>query len=107
MPWGDGKSQDAALPVKPGTNLGCVGRPVNHRGQGSRRRRSGTIKGFALIPSLIYGKEFPVIARYTRPEMGRIWSDQNKFQTWLDVEIAATETLAEAGIVPQSAAKAM
>src|SRR5580658_2163532 len=39
--------------------------------------------------------------------MGRIWSDQNKFQTWLDVEIAATETLAEAGIVPQSAAKAM
>src|ERR1700760_4440583 len=39
--------------------------------------------------------------------MGRIWSDQNKFQTWLDVEIAATEILAEAGIVPQSAAKAM
>src|SRR5580693_8424898 len=39
--------------------------------------------------------------------MGRIWSDQNKFQTWLDVELAATETLAEAGIVPQSAAKAM
>ena len=48
-----------------------------------------------------------MIARYTRPEMGRIWSDQNKFQTWLDVEIAATETLAEAGIVPQSAAKAI
>src|SRR5580700_1050253 len=39
--------------------------------------------------------------------MGRIWSDQNKFQTWLDVELAATETLAEAGLVPQSAAKAM
>jgi adenylosuccinate lyase len=48
-----------------------------------------------------------LIARYTRPEMGRIWSDQNKFQTWLDVELAATETLAEAGLVPQSAAKAM
>ena len=39
--------------------------------------------------------------------MGRIWSDENKFRTWLDVEIAATETLAEAGIVPQSAAKAI
>ena len=48
-----------------------------------------------------------MIARYTRPEMGRIWSDENKFRTWLDVEIAATETLAEAGMVPQSAAKAI
>ena len=48
-----------------------------------------------------------MIARYTRPEMGRIWSDENKFRTWLDVEIAATETLAEAGIVPQAAATAI
>jgi adenylosuccinate lyase len=48
-----------------------------------------------------------LIARYTRPEMGRIWSDENKFRTWLDVELAATETLAEAGIVPESAAKAI
>ena len=48
-----------------------------------------------------------MIARYTRPEMGHIWSDQNKFRTWLEVEIAATETLAEAGLVPQSAALAI
>ena len=48
-----------------------------------------------------------MIARYTRPEMGHIWSDQNKFRTWLEVEIAATETLAEAGLVPQSAAIAI
>ena len=48
-----------------------------------------------------------MIARYTRPEMGRIWSDENRFRTWLKVEIAATETLAEAGIVPQSAARAI
>jgi adenylosuccinate lyase len=48
-----------------------------------------------------------LIARYTRPEMGRIWSDENKFRTWLEVEIAATETLSEAGIVPQAAAKAI
>jgi len=46
-----------------------------------------------------------VIPRYTRPEMGRIWSDENRFRTWLTVEVAATETLAEAGIVPMEAAK--
>ncbi|HEY5162004.1 MAG TPA: adenylosuccinate lyase [Terriglobales bacterium] len=48
-----------------------------------------------------------MIARYTRPEMGRIWSDENKFRQWLAVEIAATETLAEAGVVPRSAARAI
>jgi adenylosuccinate lyase len=48
-----------------------------------------------------------LIPRYTRPEMGRIWSDENKFRMWLRVEVAATETLAEAGMVPQSAAKAI
>src|SRR6202142_3352208 len=39
--------------------------------------------------------------------MGRIWSEENKFRTWLEVEVAATETLAEAGIVPQAAAQAI
>jgi adenylosuccinate lyase len=48
-----------------------------------------------------------LIPRYTRPEMGRIWSDENRFRTWLAVEIAATETLAEAGMVPKTAAKAI
>jgi adenylosuccinate lyase len=37
--------------------------------------------------------------------MGRVWSDENRFQKWLDVELAATETLAEAGQVPKDAAK--
>jgi adenylosuccinate lyase len=50
-------------------------------------------------------RELDLIARYTRPEMGRIWSDENKFQKWLDVELAASETLADAGIVPPEAAK--
>jgi adenylosuccinate lyase len=36
--------------------------------------------------------------------MGRVWSEENKFQKWLEVELAATETLAEAGIVPREAA---
>jgi len=48
-----------------------------------------------------------VIPRYTRPEMARIWSDENRFRTWLVVEVAATETLAEAGMVPKNAAKAI
>ncbi len=48
-----------------------------------------------------------MIPRYTRPEMGRIWSDDNRFRTWLTVEVAATETLAEAGLVPKQAAKAI
>jgi adenylosuccinate lyase len=39
--------------------------------------------------------------------MGRVWSDENRFQKWLDVELAATETLAEAGVVPREAAAAL
>jgi hypothetical protein len=42
-----------------------------------------------------------LISRYTRPEMGRVWSDANKYAKWLEVELAATETLAEAGLVPK------
>jgi adenylosuccinate lyase len=45
-----------------------------------------------------------LIPRYTRKEMGQVWSDANRFQKWLEVELAATETLAEAGLVPQDAA---
>jgi len=45
-----------------------------------------------------------LIPRYTRPELARIWSEENRFRSWLAVEIAATETLAEAGIVPAEAA---
>jgi len=46
-----------------------------------------------------------MISRYTRPEMGRIWSDQNRFQQWLEVELATAEVLAERGEVPQEAAR--
>src|ERR1700720_2712118 len=48
-----------------------------------------------------------LIARYTREEMGRVWSDSNKYTRWLDVELAATETLAEAGQVPKESAAAI
>jgi adenylosuccinate lyase len=45
-----------------------------------------------------------MIQRYTRPEMGRIWSEENQFQKWLDVEILATEALGRLGVVPKGAA---
>ena len=48
-----------------------------------------------------------MIPRYTRSEMGRLWSEDNRFRTWLAVEVAATETLAEAGMVPKEAAEAI
>ena len=48
-----------------------------------------------------------MIARYTRPEMGRVWSDENKYAKWLEVELAATETLADLSQVPRGAAVAL
>src|SRR3954471_19140747 len=46
-----------------------------------------------------------MILRYTHPEMGRIWSDQRRYETWLLVETAAAEAMAAAGIVPPAAAR--
>jgi adenylosuccinate lyase len=46
-----------------------------------------------------------MIARYTRPEIGRIWSEENKYRQWLEVELAATEALADMGTVPREAAQ--
>jgi adenylosuccinate lyase len=46
-----------------------------------------------------------MIPRYTHPEMGRIWSDQRRYETWLLVETAAAEAMADAGIVPSDAAR--
>src|SRR6266516_4636021 len=53
------------------------------------------------------GKGIRLIPRYTREEMGRVWSDANKYSKWLDVELAATETLAESSEVPKEAAAAI
>src|SRR3954471_7488266 len=44
-----------------------------------------------------------MIPRYTLPEMGALWSEQNKFQKWLDVEIAVCEVHAEMGTIPRDA----
>jgi adenylosuccinate lyase len=48
-----------------------------------------------------------MIPRYSRPEMARIWSEENKFATWLRVEIAASEVLAQRGVVPAAALAAI
>lgn len=42
-----------------------------------------------------------MIARYTRPEMGAIWTEENRYQAWLEVEILACEAWAELGVIPK------
>ena len=44
-----------------------------------------------------------MIKRYSRPQMERVWSDENKFAKWLEVEIAACEAWAELGVIPREA----
>ena len=46
-----------------------------------------------------------MIRRYTNPEMGAIWSDQRRYETWLLVETAAADAMADAGIIPADAAR--
>lgn len=46
-----------------------------------------------------------MIDRYTRPELKQIWSEENKYKTWLQIEIAATEALSELNEVPKEAIK--
>ncbi|GIV54502.1 MAG: adenylosuccinate lyase [Candidatus Kapaibacterium sp.] len=43
-----------------------------------------------------------MIERYTRPEMGAIWSDENKFRIWLEIELLAVEAHVKLGVVPAS-----
>ena len=46
-----------------------------------------------------------MIERYTRPAMGQIWTDENKYRCWLQVEAAASRVLAEDGVIPKAAAE--
>ncbi|MEW6374637.1 MAG: adenylosuccinate lyase [Thermodesulfobacteriota bacterium] len=46
-----------------------------------------------------------MIPRYTRPEMGRIWTEQRKFETWLEIELLACEALSQLGMIPGDAVK--
>ncbi|MGV3488217.1 MAG: adenylosuccinate lyase [Tuberibacillus sp.] len=46
-----------------------------------------------------------MIGRYTRPEMGAIWTDENKYKAWLEVEILACEAWSELGVIPKEDVK--
>jgi adenylosuccinate lyase len=48
-----------------------------------------------------------MIPRYTHPEMGGIWSEQRRYDAWLEVELAATDALADTGVVPKEDAKTL
>src|SRR5208283_5257984 len=48
-----------------------------------------------------------MIERYTRPAMGRIWTEESKYRCWLQVEAAASTVLAEDGVIPAAAAEAI
>jgi len=48
-----------------------------------------------------------MIPRYSRPEMAALWSPETRYSIWLEIETAATEAMAELGIVPEEAAKAV
>jgi adenylosuccinate lyase len=45
-----------------------------------------------------------MIDRYTRPEMGKLWSEENKYSIWLEIELLACEAQAELGVIPKAAA---
>jgi adenylosuccinate lyase len=62
---------------------------------------------FATLPALRSVGNRPdlpgertMIPRYTRPEMGAIWTDENKFRTWLEIEVLACEAMNRLGLVP-------
>jgi adenylosuccinate lyase len=63
----------------------------------------GLLAGLASRPKY---RADPVIGRYTREEIGAVWSPHRKMDCWLAVELAATEALAGEGIVPAEAAEA-
>jgi adenylosuccinate lyase len=48
-----------------------------------------------------------MIERYSRPEMAAIWTEQNKFQAWLEVELAACEAWSELGVIPKEDVEAL
>src|SRR5688572_21576618 len=49
----------------------------------------------------------PVIDRYSRPELAALWSDDARFATWLDVELAVCEAMEQVGRVPAGSAEAV
>lgn len=48
-----------------------------------------------------------MIERYTRPEMGRLWTEESKFETWLEIELLAADAMARLGVIPKGAPSRM
>jgi adenylosuccinate lyase len=69
--------------------------------------KSSYNQGLARIGDVSQLRSFDLIDRYTRPAMGRIWTEENKYRCWLLVESAASTVLAEDGVIPAAAAKAI
>src|SRR5277367_4965232 len=82
------------------TNSGMIKQGILPPFAGLRHR----LRTLVCFTSTQLPRGLDLITRYTRPEMGRVWSEENRFQKWLEVELAASETLAGAGIVPLEAA---
>src|SRR5215210_4415185 len=67
------------------------------------RRSSECATSCSRLPSSGAARVAPVIARYSRPAMARVWSDESKLARWLDVELAALDGWAALGSVPTDA----
>ena len=48
-----------------------------------------------------------MVPRYSRPQMAAIWAPENRFRIWFEIEAHACDAMAEAGVIPKDAAKAI
>src|SRR5262249_53325678 len=83
------------------------GHPVARHGWRSRPNRFGAARDSGDVLSAV-GRHLPargfsMIERYTRPEMGALWTEEARYQSWLRVELAVCDELAERGVIPRSA----
>src|SRR5712692_4148319 len=76
--------------------------------------QSGGLVGAPLAPVTRHGlfgtsdsTRLPMIPRYARPDMAAIWEPQTRFRIWFEIEAHAADALAELGVVPKEAAKAI
>src|SRR3990167_4623033 len=93
-----------------GSNPSCFRKVADARGLAKRPvpatgRPDPVSRGFRDKPPEKEGNS--MVPRYARPEMTAIWSAENRFRIWFEIEAHATDALAELGTVPKSAAKAL
>src|SRR5690606_26159436 len=88
-------------------------------GREAERRRSRFVCGFGragagfngwfmirlVLERLVQERGTGMLARYSRPQMAAIWSEENKYRAWLEVELFACEAWAELGVIPRQDAE--